>query len=67
VGQLDNQAVSEDIANTDDQASGLLSGEDPRVGRPRITAVKVAARGEQFRIVQVHGTLFVCSRQSGSC
>ncbi len=27
----------------------------------------MAARGEDFRIVQVHGTLFVCSRQNGSC
>ena len=35
--------------------------------RPRISAVKVAARGEEFRIVQVHGTLLVCSRQNDSC
>ena len=35
--------------------------------RPRISAVKVSARGEEYRIVQVHGTLLVCSRQNGSC
>lgn len=35
--------------------------------RPRISTVRVPARGEDFRIVQVTGNLFVCSRQSGSC
>jgi len=36
-------------------------------GRRRIATVKVRARGEDFRIVQVQGNLFVCTRQTGSC
>jgi len=35
--------------------------------RPRITAVRVHARGEDFRIVQLQGNLFVCTKQNGSC
>ena len=33
--------------------------------RPRV--VKVAARGEDFKIVQLVGNLFVCSRANGNC
>jgi cobaltochelatase CobN len=44
---------------------------DPRGGQPaprqRVSAVKVRARGEDFRIVQVQGNLFVCSRANGNC
>jgi len=46
---------------------------DPRGGqlapgaRRGIAAVKVRARGEDFRIVQVVGNLFVCSRANGNC
>jgi YHS domain-containing protein len=46
---------------------------DPRGGQPApgarrgISAVKVHARGEDFRIVQVVGNLFVCSRANGNC
>jgi YHS domain-containing protein len=44
---------------------------DPLGGQPaprqRISAVKVRARGEDFRIVQVQGNLFVCSRANGNC
>jgi len=44
---------------------------DPRGGQPaprqRISAVRVRARGEDFRIVQVQGNLFVCSRANGNC
>lgn len=36
-------------------------------GRPRIITTKVQARGEDFRIVQVTGNLFVCSKANGSC
>ncbi len=37
-------------------------------GAPRrIRTVKVRARGEDYRIVQVQGNLFVCSRAHGSC
>jgi len=33
--------------------------------RPRV--VRVAARGEDFKIVQLAGNLFVCSRANGNC
>ena len=33
--------------------------------RPRV--VRVAARGEEFKIVQLDGNLFVCSRANGNC
>ena len=35
--------------------------------RPRLSTVKVRARDEDFRIVQVRGNLFVCSRANGNC
>ena len=35
--------------------------------RPRLSTVKVRARAEDFRIVQVQGNLFVCSRANGNC
>lgn len=34
---------------------------------PRLSTVKVRARGEEFRVVRLAGNLFVCTRQSGSC
>ena len=46
---------------------------DPRSCQPvagerrGMSAVKVSARGEDFRIVQLQGSLFVCTKQSGSC
>ncbi|MFN8557467.1 MAG: YHS domain-containing protein [Dehalococcoidia bacterium] len=38
-------------------------------GRPGggLTTVRVRARGEDFRVVQVQGNLFVCTRANGSC
>ncbi|MGE0541761.1 MAG: YHS domain-containing protein [Dehalococcoidia bacterium] len=36
-------------------------------GRQPIATVKVHARGEDFRIVRLRGSLFVCTRQNGSC
>lgn len=40
----------------------------PRLTTPRgLSTVKVSARGEDFRIVQIQGQLFVCTRQNGSC
>ena len=33
----------------------------------RLRAVRVQARGDEFRIVQLAGNLFVCARQHGSC
>lgn len=35
--------------------------------RPRFSTVSVHARGEDFRIVQLAGNLFVCSRANGNC
>jgi YHS domain-containing protein len=32
-----------------------------------IKTIKVHARNQDFRIIQLHGNLFVCSRSSGSC
>lgn len=36
-------------------------------GRPRPRVVRVEARGEEQKILQVAGNLFVCSRANGSC
>ncbi len=41
----------------------MTSDHQPR----RLRAVRVRARGEDFRIVQVQGNLFVCSQAHGSC
>jgi YHS domain-containing protein len=35
--------------------------------RRGLSTVRVLARGEEFRIVQLQGNLFVCTRQNGSC
>lgn len=35
--------------------------------RPPIHTVRVPARGTDFRVVQVTGNLFVCSKENGSC
>ena len=45
---------------------------DPTGGRPsrvdtRPSVVRLAARGEEFKIVQLVGNLFVCSRANGNC
>lgn len=34
---------------------------------PKLTTVRVRAREEDFRIVQLAGNLFVCSRANGNC
>jgi YHS domain-containing protein len=34
---------------------------------PKLSTVGVQARGEDFRIIQLQGQLFVCTRQNGSC
>lgn len=46
-------------------SSALNSGPVGPRARPR--AVRVAARGEEFKVVQLVGNLFVCSRANGSC
>lgn len=35
--------------------------------RGPIATVRVHARGEEYRVVQLSGNLFVCSRENGSC
>ncbi len=42
-------------------------GGQPAERRPRLEVVNVRARGEDVRIVQLQGQLFVCTRQNGSC
>ncbi len=41
-------------------------GRPPAAG-PRLATVKLNARGEDFRIVQLQGQLLVCAKQHGSC
>jgi YHS domain-containing protein len=43
------------------------SGSSPRTVKTAIRTIKVRARDEDFRIVQVHGTLLVCSKAHGNC
>jgi YHS domain-containing protein len=40
---------------------------DSKGPRPRISTVRVNARGEDFRVVQLQGNLFICAKQHGSC
>ncbi len=35
--------------------------------RQRISTVRVSARGQDYRVVQVTGNLFVCTKANGSC
>ena len=42
-------------------------GGPPPTAGPRLATVKLTARGEDFRIVQLQGQLMVCTRQHGSC
>jgi YHS domain-containing protein/(2Fe-2S) ferredoxin len=44
-----------------------MSEDAPRPLRAPIKTIKVRARDEDFRIVQVQGNLFVCSKAHGSC
>ena len=39
---------------------------DPELNR-RISTVRVSARGQDYRVVQVTGNLFVCTKANGSC
>lgn len=43
------------------------SSNTPRAAKTPIRTVKVRARDEDFRIVQLHGNLFVCSKAHGNC
>ncbi len=47
---------------TCDAAGGRLAASGPR-----LATVKLQARGEDFRIVQLRGQLLVCAQQHGSC
>ena len=42
-------------------------GSQPNDTGPRLATIELAARGEDFRIVQLQGQLMVCTRQNGSC
>ena len=44
-----------------------MTAQDGNGRRPRISTVRASARGEDFRVVQLQGNLFVCARQHGSC
>ena len=44
----------------------MLSEQDG-ARRPRVSVIKARARGEELRVVQVQGNLFVCSRANGNC
>ena len=43
------------------------NNDEGQTSRPRLSTVKVRAREDDFRIVQLAGNLFVCTRQNGSC
>jgi YHS domain-containing protein len=44
-----------------------MEEQNQRPARRALTTVKVRARDEDFRIVQLQGNLFVCSKAHGSC
>ena len=44
-----------------------MTAQDGNGRRPRISTVRASARGEDFRVVQLQGNLFVCAQQHGSC
>lgn len=43
------------------------AGGQPAAGHQRPSVVRVAARGDSFKIIQVVGNLFVCSKANGNC
>jgi cobaltochelatase CobN len=43
------------------------AGDTSRATKTPIRTIKVRAREEDFRIVQLHGNLFVCSKAHGNC
>jgi YHS domain-containing protein/(2Fe-2S) ferredoxin len=43
------------------------TGGQPAAGHQRPSVVRVAARGDSFKIIQVVGNLFVCSKANGNC
>lgn len=52
---------------TDGAACDPQGGQPLPARRPSLASVRVQARGEDFRIVQLAGNLFVCSRANGNC
>ncbi len=48
-------------------AGGAELNDQPTRADARPSVVRVAARGEEFKIVQLVGNLFVCSRANGNC
>jgi YHS domain-containing protein len=49
---------------TRDPAGGQAAQPQPR---QRFSVLRLEARGEDFRILQLQGSLFVCSRANGNC
>lgn len=43
------------------------TGDTQRTAKTPLRSIKVRARDEDFRIVQLHGNLFVCSKAHGNC
>ena len=43
------------------------AGGQPTNGHRRPSVVRIAARGDEFKIIQVVGNLFVCSKANGNC
>ena len=52
---------------TDGATCDPQGGQPLPVRRASLASVRVRARGEDFRIVQLVGNLFVCSRANGNC
>ena len=59
------------IEHIHDAGTACLTCDSADVGQPqagpRLSTVRLTARGEEFRIVQLRGQLLVCARQHGSC
>jgi len=47
--------------------AGMLRGMSSNQPLPSLLTTKVAARGQDVRVVQLSGNLFVCSKENGSC
>jgi YHS domain-containing protein len=60
----DHRRPIEDMESTESTATP----DETRAGaRQPLSTIRVHARGEDFRIVRLQGSLFVCTRQNGSC
>src|SRR5215204_5953774 len=66
-----NTTMTDDMHGPNHVGTGCSTcdeqGGQPPAAGPRLATVKLAARGEEFRIVQLRGQLMVCAKQHGSC